>query len=289
MSLKISVLLITYNHENYIRQCLDGICQQQIAFDAELIVADDHSTDATVAIIREYTHKISMPFIFVDASVNIGTVKNYERAFAACNGDYVAVIEGDDYWTDPCRLQKHIDFLEAHQDCVMTMNRMTHFIESKSLHTVEVWHEKKDYYFVTTSEMAMENKLGNLSACVFRKNALNKIKPDLFELKIADWMIGMVLGEYGSIAILKDVMSVYRIHENGQWSKMNHQEQSDFLITLIDTYNKYLGFRYDNEFKGHKNRLLAANQVTHTKSSNTQTLGFIPSVFSRLKKLLLPR
>ena len=90
------------------------------------------------------------------------------------------------------------------------------------------------FKFVTTQQMAMENKLGNLSACVFRKKEIDKIKPDLFDLRFADWMLGMVLGQFGFIAILKDAMSVYRVHNKGDWSKMPQQEQA----CIYDRFNR---------------------------------------------------
>jgi glycosyltransferase involved in cell wall biosynthesis len=284
--MKVSILLVTYNQSMYIRQCMDGIVLQNLPIDTEIIVADDFSSDDTVAIIREYTDKITCKLSYLANEKNLGIVKNYQRAFAACSGQYIAVMEGDDYWTDPERINKHIAFLDNHHECVMTCNRIIYFNEDKNLFHTNDWIEASDFKYVTTQQMAMENKLGNLSACVFRKKEIDKIKPDLFDLRFADWMLGMVLGQFGFIAILKDAMSVYRVHNKGDWSKMPQQEQAVFMIGLIDDYNKYLGYKYDKEFTEHKQKLQQREELITGNRNTIQ--AFLPPFIVAIVKVIIP-
>ncbi len=280
--MKLSIILMTYNQEQYIRTCLDSIFMQEHAGETELIVADDCSTDNTLSIIREYSNRSSFPFVFLPNEKNLGFVKNYQRAFAACNGDYIAVMEGDDYWTNPGRLVAHIAFLEQHRECVMSMNRYISFDQNAGAYSVTAWNSPEDYQYITTQQMASGNRLGNLSACVFRKSEIDKIRPDLYELVVSDWMIGMVLGQYGLLAILKEPMSVYRVHGGGQWSKMTKQEQTDSLIRIIDQYNQYLGYKYDKEFSAYKNKLVQPAGNHYALSD------FFPPIVIYAIKLLIP-
>jgi len=214
--MKLSILLISYNQENYIKQCINSILMQRIAFEYEVIVADDYSIDNTFSLIKDTLLGKIQNLSILDSSINHGISKNYQRGFSECKGEYIAVIEGDDYWTDPERLKKHINFLDNHRECVMSMNRFIIYNEGVSKFSLKEWNVIEDYSYITAQDMAMGNKLGNLSACVFRRSEINKIKPNLYDLNIADWMLGLVLSQNGFIVILKELMSVYRIHDNGE-------------------------------------------------------------------------
>ena len=114
--MKLSVFVVTYNQEQYIRQCLDSIVMQQTNFDYEVIIGEDCSTDSTPQICDEYAEHF--PFIKVyHHPENLGLVKNWEFVLNRCQGEYVAMIEGDDYWTNPKKLQTQVDYLEAHPNC----------------------------------------------------------------------------------------------------------------------------------------------------------------------------
>ena len=283
--MKVSIILITYNQSQFITQCLESIIIQDLEADVELVVADDCSTDDTLLIIKQFLKNSSFSILVLPAENNLGFVKNYQRAFRACTGEYIAVMEGDDYWTDPRRLQKHFNFLENHRECVMSMNRFIAYNQFNFSYTVTDWPYKDDFIYVSGQEMALENRLGNMSACVFRKSEIDKLKTDLFELLIADWMIGIVLSQYGFIAILKEAMSVYRIHGQGQFSKMNAAEQLVIMNKHIDEYNKYLDFKYDKEFNQHKDRL---NGTTKNIPGKSRMLEYVPPFFIYLAKLFIP-
>ncbi len=278
--MKVSIILITYNQSGFIEQSLDSIAMQMGDMELEIIVADDCSADNTFDLIQSYPLPARFKFILLPRHSNLGFVKNYQRAFAACTGDYIAVMEGDDYWTDPRRLKKHVDFLAKHPLCVLTMNRYMMRNEFSNRYIVEEWASTAAFEFVTGAEMAFENRLGNMSACVFRKSETEKLKPDLFDLPVADWMFGMVLCEYGNIAILNEVMSVYRIHKSGQWSRLNVQEQLKKMNELIDQYDQYLEYEYHHEFSLHKKRI---NKVEENVIHPRKNLPGQANIFGRIK------
>lgn len=253
--MKVNVILITYNHSEYIRQTLESILMQQTPHEVEIIVADDCSPDDTVDIIREYQDKTSFTFNFLQGTQNLGYIRNYQRAFAACTGDYVAIMEGDDYWLKPNHLQNHIDFLEKLPESSMSFNRHVRLFVEQNREEIFDWTANGNYEIVTTKDLALGNRIGNLSCCVFRGTLIRNIDPTLFDMEIADWMLGMYMGQFGSLLYLKDITSIYRIHDKGQWSQMDAKTTDIRVINLIDEYDKYFDYKYTKPFKKHKRRL----------------------------------
>ena len=123
----LSVITIAYNHEHYIRRCIESVLMQQVNFPIEFIIADDCSTDGTRAICEEYAAKYPGIIRLISSDHNVGAVENEQRAFLAAKGKYIATCEGDDYWTDPLKLQKQVDFLESHPDYSVCFHRFKRF------------------------------------------------------------------------------------------------------------------------------------------------------------------
>src|SRR5690349_6525722 len=110
---KVSVAMISYNHERFIAQAIESVLSQRVKFPYEIVIGDDHSTDATPSIIadfhRRYPDKI-VPFL---REKNLGMAPNFMQILASCGGQYVALLEGDDFWTSKDKLQRQVDFLDA--------------------------------------------------------------------------------------------------------------------------------------------------------------------------------
>lgn len=123
----LSIVTITYNHEPYIRKCIEGVLMQQVNFPIEFIIAEDCSTDGTLAICKEYAEKYPDLIKLITSENNVGAIANERRAMKAAKGKYIAFCEGDDYWTDPLKLQKQVDFLEEHLDYSVTFHRCKHY------------------------------------------------------------------------------------------------------------------------------------------------------------------
>ncbi|NDV69034.1 glycosyltransferase [Dysgonomonas sp. 25] len=256
--MKISVILITYKQEGYIRQTVESILMQQVDADVEIIVADDSSPDNTLAIIEEYATKApkGFTFNFLPKEPNMGYIKNYKRAYAACTGKYISILEGDDYWLTN-HLQSHVSFLEEHPECSMAFNRHLRLFIEENREEIYDWKLPEDYELFTSERLALKNQIGTLSCCTFRLENIQKLNNSIFEMVFADWLLGMVMGEYGYQAYLKEVTSAYRIQPDGQWSKMTLEEQGREMIILIDNYDKFLDYKYTEAFKEHKRRIRA--------------------------------
>lgn len=133
----LSIVTITYNHEPYIAKTIEGVLMQQVNFPIELIIAEDCSTDGTRAICQRYAEEYPELIRLITSESNVGAIANERRAMLAARGKYIAFCEGDDYWTDPLKLQKQVDFLEAHPDYSVTFHRCKNYVLNTGLFQVD--------------------------------------------------------------------------------------------------------------------------------------------------------
>lgn len=124
----LSIITITYNHEPFIVKTIEGVLMQQVNFPIELIIAEDCSTDGTRAICQRYAEEYPELIRLITSESNVGAVANERRAMLAARGKYIAFCEGDDYWIDPLKLQKQVDFLESHPDYSVTFHRCENYV-----------------------------------------------------------------------------------------------------------------------------------------------------------------
>jgi len=178
---KLSVLLVTYNHEQYVREAIDSVLMQKANFDFEIVVADDHSQDSTPAIIEAYqteNHNIRI----LPSDRNVGITRNYQRGFAACRGEYVAVLEGDDFWLSPAKLATSVAFLEQHPECAFCFHRyLRHEVVSKSFSLHPAFEIEANFALFNSAQLARDNLVGNFSVCVYRRELIEKLDQALFE------------------------------------------------------------------------------------------------------------
>ena len=244
----ISAIITTYNHEKYIAQCLESILKQEGDFQMEVIVGDDASTDGTRRIAEQFQALHPEVVFLLPPEKNLGITKNLKRCLDACTGQYIAICEGDDYWTDVYKLQKQKDFLDQHHDFSMCFSAYVIFFEETGdykLHEASL-HLEQD--ILTTRDLVGENYIGNFSCCMYRRQAVEKISKEIFEFFVVDWMFNMACGQFGKIGFLRDWMSIYRKHSQGVWSGKTQHDQFLQLHASINEYNKLLNYEYDAEF-----------------------------------------
>lgn len=234
----LSVLLVTYNHEKYIHKALQSISMQVLqGIPTEIVVADDGSTDATRQLIEDYFVANPMgPVRFLDFKRNRGVTRNYQRSWACLTTKYVAVLEGDDYWTDPEKLSKQVAFLEDNSACVgCSANYLVGF-EATAQFLPRIPQEPSKVSYLDARSLINDNLIGNFSTCVYRTEALTSIPPAVYDTKSYDWIMNIALARWGPIAFFHDIMSVYRVHSSGTWSGMSQRQK---LQTQIDQIKEY--------------------------------------------------
>src|SRR5450830_1721378 len=227
----LSVLLVTYNHELYIQRALDSLFSQDFCGSVELVVADDASSDTTLKCIQRYEGTDArFTFKYLSQSANLGITRNYQRGFAACSGDYVAVLEGDDYWSSPYKLTRQVTFLDEHWEC--NLCSVNYFVFNENDASVVSRVERGDgYRLLTARELIADNLVGNFSTCLYRASALQALPAELFELKSYDWIVNICVARNSLIGFLEEPMSVYRVHSGGAWSHVAHTGQLELQLS----------------------------------------------------------
>jgi glycosyltransferase involved in cell wall biosynthesis len=248
--MKLSILLFCYNQEGYIQQAVESVLCQNIPFPFEIVVADDHSTDATRTLITALLEKTSVTYRMLPSDRNLGISRNYERGFAACKGDYIAVLEGDDYWTNPNRIVRLVAIMDARPDAVVVFNRKNVLYEASGATVCDEWPHATDQTEFSTIDMIIDNPISNMSTTLLRRQALTRLDSSLYALEIDDYMLGIALSEHGVLIKVKDPMTLYRVHSKGFFSGLNKKVALDRLKhDRIPSYNAYLNYRYDSTFR----------------------------------------
>lgn len=256
--IKVDIILVSYCQERFIEQALASISKQVVNKDVflRLIVADDYSTDNTLSIIHRLVSGFSFPVVILPTSHNLGIAKNYQRAFSECDGDYIAILEGDDYWSSPSHIQEHIDFLTRYPECSMSMNRITYCDENGKLYSFR-WGYSESHHFVSTREQIENgNQLGNLSACVLRTRFVKHLPDTLYDLPIADWMLGVMLSQYGPIGLFEETTSVYRKNANSTWASKSHLSHVRTMIQLANKYDSFQQGLFHKNWRTFKHNLI---------------------------------
>jgi glycosyltransferase involved in cell wall biosynthesis len=213
----VSISCIAYNQEKFIRECIDGFLIQETCFPVEILINDDASTDKTAEIIREYQEKY--PFLIkpIYQTENQYTKKridpNVAFNFPRATGKYIALCEGDDFWTDPLKLQKQITLLESRPDVAICFHKVEIL---KDDHLVDDYITKVPAEETTLCDLAEKNYI-HTPSCVFRNRGLEIVGPHFKNSPIGDYYYHCMNAQYGKIYHISEVMGVYRNHDNSMW------------------------------------------------------------------------
>ena len=222
----VSISCTAYNHVQFIRQCLDGFVMQKATFHFEVLIHDDASMDGTQDIIREYEVKYPEIIKPIYQKVNqyskgipIGVTFNMPRA----QGKYIALCEGDDYWTDPYKLQKQVDFLESHPNYVMCSHRFDQYYEDR--HRLE--KEKDDTF--QGADYDLQNLIGGkwltqTLTVMYRRSALDLKQYERYGMSM-DIILFYELLKHGKGYCFPEAMGVYRYHNGGVWSEVSQNQR----------------------------------------------------------------
>lgn len=252
----VSVCVQTYQHVNYIKECLDGILMQQTNFPFEIILGEDASDDGTREICVEYAEKYpDIIKLFLRSRKNVIYINgkptgrfNVIENLKACQGNYIAICEGDDYWTDPFKLQKQVDFLESNSECVISVHNSSvinhdgsfnRLFNGNPIPTITDAHYILSHpWYIPTASM------------VFRKESL--ILPKWFSKGLnGDYMLQLILTSNGGYVHYKDeVMSCYRCHDQGISNIFNQTKVFNHSMIYINAkFDRFSKGKYAKEIR----------------------------------------
>jgi len=249
----VSIACITYNHEKYIAQAIEGFLLQKTSFPIEIIIHDDASTDNTRKIVEQYA-KINPNLIFpIYQQVNQYSLGNKifaKYVFPHCRGKYIALCEGDDYWTDPNKLQKQVDFLDSQPECVICFHNVNIIYESKQ--------DKKPHPFyvqdpsfnfthripkpITTLSDLLNGNFIHTPSVMFRSQLFEEFPDWFYRADIGDWPLHVLNAQHGNIGYIDEVMAAYRVHSGGIWSSRSRVKVLDASIRTAELIKESLSF-----------------------------------------------
>jgi glycosyltransferase involved in cell wall biosynthesis len=285
--MKISILILAYNHENYICEAIDSILMQKHEFEMEVIVLDDASSDRTFELVSSKA-RANREIQLIRNDENLGITKNYQKGFGICGGKYVFVLEGDDYWTDALKIKRQVEFLEQQPFCSMCFHPfLIQKNASGEIHNQFSNINNGGFDLFGINEMILnEGLIANFSVCCYRKKFLDQLSASLFEIVSYDWIVNIAMAQFGFLGRLNTIMSVYRLSETGTWSNKKLQEKLSETVKLIPDYDRILEHKYTNLFQ-QKIRLLQ-DQIKKINTNQNSLKSFFPPIIISLVKLLTP-
>lgn len=230
----VSIVCITYNHEPYLRQALDSFLMQKTSFAYEIVLAEDCSTDGTREICMEYAAMYPDIIHYIWSENNVGAVENEARAIRAAKGKYIALCEGDDYWTDPKKLQKQVDFLESHPEYSVTFHRYKiHYEET------DIWQRDNAGWLFEgkqiegidiTVEQTLDKWLTQYLSAVFRRDCYDFAWADQYQWYRDSHMFYHLM-TVGKAYLFAFEGGVYRKTGNGMYT---NQDRYQMQLRTID-------------------------------------------------------
>jgi glycosyltransferase involved in cell wall biosynthesis len=213
---RLSVLTITYNHEAYIAECLQGALAQRTEFPFEIVVGEDCSTDGTRALCERFQRERPDRIRLVLQDANTGGYRNFESVLDCCRGEYVAILDGDDYWTGAEKLQRQVDLLDRHPEWSMCFHNVR--IVTEGLPD-RLFFERPGRPVYTQEDFVERNFVPTCS-CVFRNRGNGVLPPWYYDREknpYADWILHVINTSFGDAGYVDEVMGVHRRHAGGIW------------------------------------------------------------------------
>lgn len=243
----VSIRLMTYNHEKYIKMAMNGIMDQQTSFKFEVVVGDDFSSDHTLEEIRSYksTERISIKILerkqgdsYSAIRKKYGRLHNFYNILDNCSGKFIALLDGDDYWIDPLKLQKQVDFLESNPEYVIHGANALNYLDGKVTDQKKIQNDEELNRDYDLEYYRIQNNL--VTATVMFRNVVSDLPKEFRKSIFGDWGLYIfLLKKTGKKCyVSSENFAVYRIHQDGIYSKMTRIEKNKNHIKQI-RFNKF--------------------------------------------------
>jgi glycosyltransferase involved in cell wall biosynthesis len=252
---KVSVAVLTYNHAEFVAQALGSVLDQKASFEWEIVVGDDCSTDGTREILKSYARKhperirlLLHPQGLGPHELNLAGNNNFLATYRACRGEYVALLDGDDYWTNDSKLEKQVRFLDTHPNCSLCCHAVAvEYSGERGRNWDPVIGESAKEICSIEDILRLETKPEMPEpSMMIRRRSLRKF-PDWFNgMFNSDYALQVLLAERGDVGFLSDCMAVHRKHAGG--ASRIYDTDPDFcnamLLKLHLALNEHLEYQY---------------------------------------------
>lgn len=230
----VSTVVLSYNHEQFIVDAIESALEQRGEFHHEILLADDGSTDGTARIMARYVEKYPLRVRNITRKGNFGVSENYRHCFREAEGHFIAILEGDDYWTDPEKNLKQATFLQENREAAMVHSRIELFaMQSNSRRLLK--RQQGLPSMLSAADFARNEHLNlivNLSSCMFRSDLMKQLPNTLYEPRLSEIALAFYFDRIGKIGFLPQVMSTYRLNEKSVWTGADRASQHQQAIDV---------------------------------------------------------
>lgn len=251
--MKVTIILTTYNHERFLAQAFDGILSQKVDFDTEIVVAEDCSTDGTRDIVRAYQRNHGERIRPLFRSHNVGMNRNLISGIQASRGEYLALLEGDDRWTDPNKLQLQARFLDDNPGCVMCFHNVMVQADPPA-------GEPRAFCppslppTLSVDDLLDRNVIPTCSM-MFRNNVIGEMPAWYASLQLGDWPLCLLLARQGRVGYIDRILGVYRLHSGSAWSGRAPLYRYRETVRMLDCIDRHFEFCHAPRIRRVKRRL----------------------------------
>ena len=268
----VAVWMLAYNHENYIGRAIEGIITQKTDYSFKLFIGEDKSTDNTKEICKSYAekHPHQIELLLNQENDIVTNAKNTYNACFRSGARYMAMCEGDDYWTEPNKLQKQVSFLEKHTDYSLAFHNVTiHYIES----------DKNEPYYKTNEAIESQIKgkkkriFSVIPTCsiVFRTEMLDPFPDWFWNIFCGDLFLFASLADRGKFKYFPETMAVYNRHERGYTSTFNRIKRKKDREFFYNKMNEYFNYRFAPQVKQKKLLIYGDLSLTYQNRNEIKT------------------
>lgn len=246
MGVLVSISCMTYNHEKYIKDAIEGFLMQKVNFDYEILIGEDCSTDNTRQIVEKYVEKYPDKIRIITSEKNVGSKKNVLRVHKEAKGKYIAVCEGDDYWTDPLKLQKQVDYMENHPDCSLCYHAAM-VVRADNRVTGKILRPSKENGICSIEDIFRWVAPLPTASTIYPKRLMDNPPEFYKKAPVGDYPLAIELSTRGYVYYIDEVMSAYRVGVKGSWTdrmkftklKIEFFDGILWMLKEFDSYSKY--------------------------------------------------
>jgi len=237
--------MITYNQEKTIAQAIESVLTQEVNFEYEIVVGEDCSTDNTRDIVIQYQKRYPDKFHVLLNERNLGAIRNDAQVYKACQGNYIAGLEGDDYWTSPHKLQKQAEFLDKNPKCSGCFHRIWEVFEDGHKELSLVPSVPRNYF---TVDYLLPGGIIPTGAFMYRNGLWDDFPDWYYESGIGDYEQFIFTAQHGYIGYIDEVLGAYRTY-GGYYTSSSRVDKLLKRIKMYENMNAHLELKYDAIFK----------------------------------------
>lgn len=238
----VTVLLSTYNHERFIAQALESVLAQRTPFEVATVVLEDRSTDRTREILREIAAREPGRVRLRLAERNVCSNAPLARELESTRSPYVALLDGDDFWTSPDKLRRQVEFLESRPECAICFHDATVLFEDESR---QLWSRRLEGLKPVSSlaDLLARNFIPGPSP-MLRRHVLPQL-PEWFDgCVFGDWPLYLLYAQHGDIGYVPEDLATYRFHRGGLWTGLDEQTRLERLVGFLQEMESRLDESY---------------------------------------------